>query len=628
MTLASGSDVKIGSYEFDLEWSAEEPYAHNYESLYSEQQDIIGLDAQTADPNVLLWSHDDFAGGGELKYYDPEQPDSYWYSNSNPRVRGSITSPPDTGGSTGTLTAGSATEWHTVQTGGKFWAAANRELFYSSDGESWTSWGAPTALFGAGYTIHGMTHDGYFPIVWADNGSTVSILKVTSTTTSTAFVTAFSNSFRTYGGAMLEGKAYFWTGKQLLSFDTTASLPIVYDADEHVVHEPFDPNATGTYNAGIASSENSILYFTSSAGATHVFEYRFSSTTSTFVPRPIWTPSIGFTASHIKCSMAVVYLLGDYTDQVALMGMSLVNREPLFLTYVAQAYGGNGITLTPRSLASSYAAQMLIAVDDGTTSYIFVYDAEVDALTALDTLAITTHGTAYAVGTFKNRRLAFANKADTTARFRYWKQDFDTPSGAWSLVTAAYHMGYPMDEKLLFAFEVTQDPTIVAGTVQVEYQLDESGTWVSAGTTSAGVKYTKLAVATSNAKGRILRMRITGANGARVFSVTARTYLNAYQETWRLVLKTNDEGSGFGPRNRQKRGWELRDYIISLGTTKSTVTFLDGTRYPKPGGPGGDAGTGYTTHTVVVEFPKYAGVRTKKNKGSFEGTAEVVLRAT
>ncbi len=530
--LTSGSDVKIGAYEFDLEWSAEEPYAHNYESLYSDQQDIIGLDAKTANPNVLLWTHDDFAGGGELKYYDPEQGDSYWFANANPRIRGAITSPPNTGGSTATLTTTSTTEWHHVQTGGKMWAGAGRDLFYSSDGITWAQWNS-TALFAAGYTIHGITHDGYFPWVWADNGTTVKIRKITSTTTETAAVSDITNSFRTYGAAMLEGKVYFWTGKQLLQFDSTATLPITYAADPNVVHEPFDPNATGTYNAGIAASENSVVYFTASAGATHVFEYRFISATAEFVPRPIWTPSVGFTASHIKCSMAVVYLLGDYTDQLALMGMSLVNREPLFLSYIGQAYGGDGTALFSRGLWASYASQMLILIDDGTTSYIFVYDAELDSMSSLDKLTIATHGTAYSVGTFKNKRVTFGNKADTTARFRYWGQDFDTPSGAWTWVSSAYHMGYPMDEKLLFSFQVTQDPTIVAGTVQLEYQIDESGSWVSAGTTAAGAKYTNFDVSSTNAKFRMLRLRLTGASGARMFSVTVRAYINSYQETWR-----------------------------------------------------------------------------------------------
>ncbi len=74
-----------------------------------------------------------------------------------------------------------------------------------------------------------------------------------------------------------------------------------------------------------------------------------------------------------------------------------------------------------------------------------------------------------------------------------------------------------------------------------------------------------------------------------------------------------------GPVNRKKKGWELRDYLISLATTKNTVTFLDGARYP--------GNNDYSTHYVIVEFPRYAGIRLNRNKGTQEGTAEVVLRS-
>ena len=61
----------------------------------------------------------------------------------------------------------------------------------------------------------------------------------------------------------------------------------------------------------------------------------------------------------MTCSMGVIYLLGDYLSEVAVMGMSQVNREPLFLSYVGQAFGGEaGATLTPIALAPSYGARL------------------------------------------------------------------------------------------------------------------------------------------------------------------------------------------------------------------------------------------------------------------------------
>ena len=482
MTLKSGADVKIGAYEFFLDDTAQEPYSHVLVSLYSDSQKIPGMDATTADPNVLPWPYDDFAGGTENKYYSELIPDTWWYGNANPRVRGSITAPPDT---------------------------------------------------------------------------------------------------------------------------------------THKVHQPFA--AAGTY-AGIAASDNSIVYFTASNGTTEVFEYRFSSATNSFIPRPIWKPSPGFTGRYLICTMGVYYVLGDYVDQAAIFGMSSINREPLFLSYVGQAFGANGVGLTPTSLAPSYGTSVLIGMTDGTTNYYFVYDAEIDALTPLDQQTVASEGSQLAIVTYKNRRVAFACPASTAGKPRYWKQDFDTPTRSWEWVSSAWNVGYPMDEKLLFGFEVVCDPTIAAGTIQVLYQIDESGTWVSAGTTVAGVKYTNIDISASNVKYRNLRMRMLSTNGARCFSMTARNYINSYQEIWRLVVKMRDENPNDRPRTRQAKAARLRTWLNELAKNKNVVTFLDGRVDPTKGK--------FSTNRVVVEFVPRGGQRIARAQGHYEGAAEIQLRST
>lgn len=616
MTLRSGADVSIGGYEFFLDDTAQEPYSHVLVSLYSDSQKIPGMDATTANPNVLLWPYDDFAGGAENKYYSELIPDTWWYGNNNPRVRGSITAPPDTATSTGTLTDSSPTQAHFVATGGRLWLGVGRDLFYSPDGEAWSQWNS-TSLFAAGYVIDGMTHDGSKPWVTASNGTTRKIRRINSTTTEEAAVSDRASSDGCKGLAMLEGKVYLWTGHKLYQYDTTVTLPISHSEGEHKKHQPFA--AAGDYG-GISASENSVFYFSAGNGVTNVFEYRFASATGEFIPRPVWNPSPGFTARFLSCSMGVTYLFGEWLDQAAIFGMSQVNREPLFLTYVGQAYAGSGVTLEPRAFAPSYGTQMLAALSDGTKNYYFVYDAETDSTSQLDEQTEASEGDAFAVSTYRNRRVAFTAKADTTARFRYWKQDFDTPTRAWEWVSSAWNVGYPMDEKLLFGFEVVADPTIAAGTVEVFYQIDESGSWVSAGTTAAGVKYTNLDVAASNVKYRNLRIKAVGASGARVFSITARNYVNSYQEVWRLVVKMRDEKPNSRPANRQLRAAKLREMLDTLATTKSTVVFLDGRNDPRKGQ--------YTTHRVVVEFPNYGGIRIARSSGHYEGGAEITLRST
>src|SRR5881396_1928075 len=88
-------------------------YLYVPESLYSDENTVQGLEGtKTANPNVLVWTIDDFAGGAETKYFNDIIPDTYWYGKANPRVRGSVTSPPTQAQTTVTLTATSPTEWY------------------------------------------------------------------------------------------------------------------------------------------------------------------------------------------------------------------------------------------------------------------------------------------------------------------------------------------------------------------------------------------------------------------------------------------------------------------------------------------------------------------------------------
>src|SRR6185369_16978185 len=138
MTIPGGGDVSIGGYVFDLDDSVENPYQHVYESLYSDTTQVFGKDANTANPYVLIWDNDDFAGGAETKYFNKLIPDNYWYGKANPRIRGSVQSVPAQAQATTTLTTGSPTEIHVTQVAGKLWYGVNRDVFYSSDsGATW-----------------------------------------------------------------------------------------------------------------------------------------------------------------------------------------------------------------------------------------------------------------------------------------------------------------------------------------------------------------------------------------------------------------------------------------------------------------------------------------------------------
>jgi hypothetical protein len=173
-----------------------------------------------------------------------------------------------------------------------------------------------------------------------------------------------------------------------------------------------------------------------------------------------------------------------------------------------------------------------------------------------------------------------------------------------------------MEQKILCGFHVTQDPGIAAGTGTVYYQDDEDGTWTSAGTWAAGSKHTYIDVSSSNVKFRTLRVRVDGASGSRLLSLTARTYLTTQQRAWQMKLKLKNERQGDRPTKRSKPAHALRTNLHALASDGGAVTFLNGFRFPHKGG----SADGYTTHTVIVES-----VEDRIDSGA-EGVATVVLR--
>ena len=205
----------------------------------------------------------------------------------------------------------------------------------------------------------------------------------------------------------------------------------------------------------------------------------------------------------------------------------------------------------------------------------------------------------------------------TTVKADSWASDEAATTTAWEWVSGAYDMGFPQDQKLLLGIHVVQDGTISGGTCTVSYQDDEDGSWTSAGATSNGDKHKFIDLTGTSVKLRTLRLKVVGASGARMFSITPKLYMNSYQQAWRLVLKLKNENRGAHPASRIKQAHVLRDYLHTLATSQNIVAFLDGTRYQRKGGASND---GYSSHTVVVEFPE------DHIKQPSEGTAVVILR--
>lgn len=628
MPLASGADVKIGAYEFMLS-SAEDSYEHFYENLYGEGGEIEGTEGKkNANKNILFWGYDNWIGGGEISFYDKDQPNRWWTGDANPRIPGAITSPP-TKATTNVTTSVTPDVQGTflVAVQGTLWLFTGEQGWYSTDyGATWTENTDVATELPANYEITGACTDGDFPYICAADSTDNGIWRVSSTTTVDDVVTTSGvPEYRSI--AVHEGYLYGWSGGKLYKYrlDTVGgTLPITHSDSEHIVYRAGPDSAaarvpTLLINSSIKAEDNNVIFMRANEGSTELFEWKLDTQTGKQAPRRFWTMPEGFTGLEFCIHTGVVFVAGHYQDRAALWGYSLVNKQPLFLGYFMEAVTGTKNVLW---IAPSYGAQVMIGCDDGTDSYVYVYDAEEDAFSLLDKFTMTSDVRYYAGITFAKRRIIAGHLDSTTTKVTRWNLDTDTPAGSWDWTSSAHDFGYPQDEKVLLGFHVVNDPSVAAGTVDLDYQIDESGSWVDSGTDcAAGSKHTYMQISdgSSTVKFRTLRFRLNGSSGARVLSAYARVYINSKQEVWRLKLDLDNEpGTKRRPSNRTANSTKLRNNLHTLVSDGNVVTFLDGRRRVRKSS---TSGTGYTSHTVLVEFPKDA-VDTGR-----EGAAEVILRS-
>jgi hypothetical protein len=620
MPLASGADVAIGAYEFNLATDVDEPCVHYYENLYGDGGDIEGTEGKkAANKNILFWSYDNFIGGDGLSLYDLDQ-SSRWYGGTvNPRgVPGSLQAVP-TRAQTSQTTSVTPTFGGFTSVAGNLWYFTGEQGFFSTDnGATWTENADVATELPASYQITAVCDDGEFPYFAASDGTNRGIWRCDSTTVATDVVTAHASTAPYRGIAVRDGFLYAWTGGILLRYKLDilgGTLPITHSATTHRVYRPNVEAPSGTIYADIRSSDNITIMMRSYDGFSQFFEWKLDPQTNKLGGRKFWTMVDGFTAKKFCIHSGVLFVLGDYQDKLALWGYSLVNKQPLFLGYLHEDSG----LVNTRFIVPSYGAQVLIGVDDGTSSYIYVYDAEEDAFSELDRRIITGVDGTLLAGVTSRRRRVTAHFATTTTKFNRWSLDTDASTSAWDWTSSAYDFGYPQDEKVLLGFHVVQDPSYASGTVNVDYQLDEDASWVDAGTTSAAAKHTYIQVSdgSTTKKFRTLRMRMTGAAGVAVFSITARAYINTRQELWKLAVDVrNQAGNTRKPSNKSNNAQTIRDQLHTLVSNGNVVTFKDGRRRNNK-----SSSDGFTTHTCIVEYPKDA-----VDSGR-EGVCEVILRS-
>lgn len=614
MTLSSGAHIKLGDYEYLIDESAEGHYQHFWEPLLDNEYTVGGSGLRSTRPDLLFWEFTDWTGGQGFKTFNPDDPVVYWYGNCNTRRDGIVKGPPNSTNGTG-LTTTSQTSYRTIFTAsdGKLWLSANRQLFYSTDGTTWTAHPS-NPLGSAGDQITGLSADGGY--VWVSLSSSTSgtgtrtVLRCDAST-STTYVSSVADTLPFWDLAVYEGGVYGWTGRGLYRYNANASsLPVTHSEAKHSVAPLFDDQVPNNFTSRMVEGEQALWLMNSYLGRTLVYEWRADTLA------PVWTLPPGFRGRDIGVSNGVLYCAGDYENTSAVFALSTTSRVPVFATSILK--DGDVGTTNANCLGAGHGNQVLVGdKQGGTDATIYVYDREYDSLTQLGELT-GSWGELSAVTSFKKYRIA-AGFNGTTLKTVSWDTDYADTTQSWDLYLGDWDLGYPYAEKVLLGVHVVCEPLSASGTLSVYYQDDEDGTWTLAGTVSgSGTSYQYLPVSTTSSteKFHVLRLRVDGANGAVLKSLALRSNVSEYAEAWSVTLKLQDEDNAKNarPKNRLASASTLRDNLATLAQSKTVVTFLDGYRYKRPGE--------YTTHSVTIEAP----TDTIERLG--EGNARVILRSS
>lgn len=231
---------------------------------------------------------------------------------------------------------------------------------------------------------------------------------------------------------------------------------------------------------------------------------------------------------------------------------------------------------------------------------------------------------------YRNRALAFVDEGEDLsdqvliwAKNEYYNQAAHTTTPKAQAVSPLQTFNLT-GSKLLSSIKVQLAELPADWEVEVQYMLDESGTWVSAGTvTTTGTTSQTFQVSTTSTSVEFdsIRLRIlfeyTGAASANpttaptVLSVSTAVQVTEKVKVWNLRLSVADDNTGEASvPTTTVSGAERVNNLEAIG--QGSVEFLDGMVSRDP--------NTYNTHAVVVDSMSIVLDRPQ------EGYADVVLR--
>lgn len=481
--------VQIGSYKFLLEEDVDTQYQHHYvyeETTEEIPQPVFG-DSGKVDIDQderLMWRMTDWRGGEGARFWNPDDPTVYRYSEvdpggyaatatgrtrgmaANPRLAGQFTGRPVRGRPTPvTVTDGTKRSFLSIGDG-QCWLGGSKELFYNDfDTNGSDAWTSKTSNVDAGHTISAMggSEDWVF-YATADNNSAA--LRATNVAYggSTPVVADAASAFGTGGVPLREklvmynGRLYGWTGRKLWEMDIfdsvagngTSVTSLTKDANpgyrkvyDTGTNEMVDGNYGGSsitsWWADMCASETSLYFMVGSRGQTRIYEFKAG------IAKPIWFPPIGFTCKSIAVQNGVLFAFGQWGGETstthkggAAWAMPIATRQPVHLAWFRQEVAQS---LHMQEAAPSYGSTVMCGAAN--TGRVFIYDMETDGVTMLDKLP-WTYGTSVTTGdvypnaaakigaliTYGEYRVAavhYPRAADAVTKFETYTWEGDQP---------------------------------------------------------------------------------------------------------------------------------------------------------------------------------------------------------
>ncbi len=574
--LANGAHGQLGPYSFLLDEDIDSSqlnsgffrphYTHTAESLFATADTaIIGMaKKENVHPERLIWSvFDDWSGGEGNRLYSEDNPFTYDYADGlNPRIRGELTGRPSRSYVGSTLATNDVSKRPTTAVGSQaFWYGGGQRIGYigtnvSPAGANWqivdsTNTGT-TDLTGlqhlsGTYAITAMCGDSEYMYYSAQSvsgttGSRVLLAKTSDNTNAAGPVTGTSTAVGIApfaGMSIMNGRLYGWTGRKLFEHDisnlTGATVTaLASTACRKVFDSGVDPatnNVFGNqYWAGTAASENQVFMFYTTHGQSQVFQFHNSKGAG-----PLWTCPQGFSVKQITYQNGILWCAGHWggssnsTGFGALYALPLDTLKPVFVNWFRRSQA-HGLNLQMQEMSSSYGNQIMVAA--ARTGRVFIYDADMDAVSMLDSISTAgddgegsagSTGSPFTSGTGPNGSsgdgglptdaLSFTMNSDRIGQLATWGLwrfvfIFD-PSQAvgtagnyrllyysddekWNVQTSTatndtqggldsgdWDFRLPFEQKALMGFDVSYEPLTTGQELEVWYKLDQ-GSWALA----------------------------------------------------------------------------------------------------------------------------------------------------